>query len=109
MTKQGIITASAACLIGSIFFSDNCISSAFTCNLVSHTRGNSGSLSMRLNPFEGKDGDDRPHPLASAVMTAVLAATLTLNSLASPVLADTPASAAQKYDGFAEYAKGMFS
>ncbi|KAK1748614.1 violaxanthin de-epoxidase [Skeletonema marinoi] len=60
---------------------------------------------MRLNPFEGKDDEDQPNPFVSALTTAALAATLTLSSLSSPVFADTPASATQKYDGFAEYAK----
>jgi len=60
---------------------------------------------MRLNPFEGKDDEDRPNPFTSVATTAALAVTLTLSSLANPVFADTPASTAQKYDGFADYAK----
>ena len=108
MTKQiMIIIGSTACIVGgSVLFNPSSVS-AFTTTTTSHTRGNPAttSLSMRLNPFDGRDDEDQPNPFASAVTTAALAVTLTLSSLANPVFADTPASTAQKYDGFAEYAK----
>lgn len=108
MTKQiMIIIGSTACIVGgSVLFNPSSVS-AFTTTTTSHTRGNPAttSLSMRLNPFDGRDDEDQPNPFASAVTTAALAVTLTLSSLANPVFADTPGSTAQKYDGFAEYAK----
>ena len=112
MLKQGIIVASIACFIGSMLCADYSVVSAFTTTRSSLTRGNynpttiTTSLSMRLNPFEDTNTNDQTNPLVSIAMTAALTATLTLNSLFSgPALADTAASATQKYDGFAEYAK----
>lgn len=58
-------------------------------------------LSMKGN---SGDNDERPNPFVSGFIAAALTASLTLSSM-SPVLAETTASAAQKYDGFAEYAK----
>jgi len=46
---------------------------------------------------------DSPNPIGSAALIAALSATLAFSPLAS--FADTAASTAQKYDGFAEYAK----
>jgi hypothetical protein len=112
MLKQGIIVASIACFIGSMLCADYSVVSAFTTTRSSLTRGNynnpttTTSLSMRLSPFDDTNNKDQSNPLASIAMTAALTATLTLNSLFSgPALADTAASATQKYDGFAEYAK----
>lgn len=56
----------------------------------------SSHLSMKNN----NDDNERPNPFLSAVIATALTTTLTLGSLAGPVLADTPASSAQKYDGF---------
>ncbi len=51
------------------------------------------------------DGKENTNPFVSVIVAVALTASLTLSSLTGPALADTPASAAQKYDGFAEYAK----
>jgi len=56
----------------------------------------SSHLSMNNN----NDDNERPNPFLSAVIATALTTTLTLGSLAGPVFADTPASSAQKYDGF---------
>jgi len=56
----------------------------------------SSHLSMKNN----NDDNERPNPFLSAVIATALTTSLTLGSLAGPVLADTPASSAQKYDGF---------
>jgi len=109
-TKQVIIMGRTACIVsGSLLLLLSGSVSAFTITsqiptwLHHDTRGkHATSLSLRLNPSEGKDDENRPNPFASALTTAVLAVTLTLSS---PVFADTPASTAQKYDGFADYAK----
>jgi len=58
-------------------------------------------LPMKIND----DDSDNPNPFLSAALAVALTTSLTLSSLAGPVLADTPASATQNYDGFAEYAK----
>lgn len=59
-------------------------------------------LAMKIND----DGDDKRPNFVSAALALAAATSLAFSSsFAGPVLADTPASASQKYDGFAEYAK----
>ena len=68
----------------------------------SSSRSPMHQLSMQSNNHDNNEG---PNPFLSAMISTALTASLTLGSLAGPVLADTPASATQNYDGFAEYAK----
>lgn len=52
---------------------------------------------------DGASSDSATSPFLSALATAAVTAGLVFGSV--PALADTPASATQKYDGFADYAK----
>lgn len=111
------LSASAAVLLlaaASNPWSRGSVASAFAFNSLAqqhaqHTRGSNTSPSHTLTQLgmkgDSNDNDDRPNPFLSAAIAAALTTSLTLSSLAGPVLADTPASTTQKYDGFAEYAK----
>lgn len=60
---------------------------------------------LAMNTHKNNGEEEKHNPFVSAFVAITLTASLTLSSLVGPVLADTPASTAQKYDGFAEYAK----
>ena len=91
-TKKRIsISSAAALLLLASRYSVSGFATIPTCRQQS-----SSHLSMKNN----NNDNERPNPFLSAVITTALTTSLTLGSLTGPVLADTPASSAQKYDGF---------
>lgn len=98
------------CLVVSANHGRNILASAFTTNTLAQHLGTHGGnivssrthMSMKI---DGGDDNETPNPFISAALAVAVTTSLALGSLAGPVLADTPAGATQKYDGFAEYAK----
>ena len=96
--------------IASLSFVSNASVWAFTPTLFSpRTVGTTPittTTSLEMKPHRDSSDDQHPNPFLSLALTAALTTSLALGSLMpSPVFADTAASAAAKYDGFAEYAK----
>ena len=82
--------------------------SAFSINSFAQQHGTRGTATssptqLAMN-FNNNENNESPNPFVSAALAAAVATSLVLGSL-GPAFADTPASAQQNYDGFAEYAK----
>lgn len=111
LTMVGLYVASASALYlvaGANLHGHRSFASAFTIkNSLAQHHGTREYITSPtcLAMTNNNDGEERPNPFVSTIAAFALTASLTLSSLAGPVLADTPASATQKYDGFAEYAK----
>ena len=116
MMELSIASALVLYLVTGVDHGHRSLVSAFATNnnniiLLTHqqrrTRGGSTIRSLiGIEMASNNNGDERPNPFISAAIAVAFTTSLTFGSLAGATLPDTtPASATQKYDGFAEYAK----